>query len=177
MYLKLLVMIVFFYSCKNDLKVVQNLTIKNNSPYESAKNINIIYSTEGHVDIVIKSPLLNKYAENDMPSYIEMPKGIEVYFYDSLNKVKSLLTSNYAIDYENKKIMEAENNVVVVNEKGEKLNTEHLTWNQNKKIITSDKFVKITTKDEVLFGDGLDADEAFNKWTIKKPKGILNIKK
>ena len=127
--------------------------------------------------MVLKSPLLNKYAENDMPSYIEMPKGVEVYFYDSLNKVKSLLTANYAIDYENKKLMEAENNVVVVNEKGEKLNTEHLTWDQNKKIITSDKFVRITTKDEVLFGDGLDADEGFNKWVIKKPKGILNIKK
>ena len=166
-----------FYSCKNDLKKVNILTIKDESPYESGKNVEILYTVDGKPDMKLKSPILNKYAENDKPSHTELPKGVEIYFYNEQQHVKSFLTANYAIDYENKKIMEARNNVVVKNEKGEILNTEHLTWDQNKKLIFSDKFVKITTKDEILYGEGMESDEAFAKWVIKKPTGILNIKK
>jgi len=166
-----------FYSCKNDFNKVNILTVKNESPYESGKNVEILYTVDGKPNMKMKSPILNKYAENDKPSHIELPKGVEIYFYNEQEQVKSFLTANYAIDYENKRIMEARNNVVVKNEKGEVLNTEHLTWDQNKKLIFSDKFVKITTKDEILYGEGMESDEAFAKWVIKKPTGILNIKK
>ncbi len=159
------------------MNVVNTLTMNDNSPYESGKNIEILYTINGKPDMMLKSPLVNKYAENDKPSHIELPNGVEINFFDSLKQVKSYLTANYAIDWENKRIMEAKNNVIVVNDKGEKLNTEHLIWDQNKKKIYGDKFVKITTKDEILFGEGMEADEKFDKWVIKKPKGILNIRK
>jgi len=45
-----------------------------------------------------------------------------------MGEVESELRSNYAISYENSDIMEAKENVVVVNKKGETLNTEHLIW-------------------------------------------------
>lgn len=109
-------------------------------------------------------------------SYMEMIKGIEVLFYDSLQKVTTTLTSNYAINRLDKNIMEAKNDVVVVNEKGERLNTEHLIWRQDSAKIYTNEFVKITTADEILMGEGLVANEDFTKYKILKIKGIINIK-
>jgi len=116
---------------------------------------------------------LNRY-EGEKP-YCEMPKGIEVYFYDSLMQVTSNLTANYAISYEKEKIMEARNNVVVINEKKEQLNTERLVWDQRKAIIYSDKFVKINTGKMIIWGDGMTSDERFDKWKILKVKGSITI--
>ncbi|HRG51298.1 MAG TPA: LPS export ABC transporter periplasmic protein LptC, partial [Bacteroidia bacterium] len=71
--------------------------------------------------------------------------------------------------------MEAKRNVVVINVKGEKLNTEHLIWDAVTKKIYTKEFVKITTKDEVLLGEGLTADQDFSKYTILHPTGTIAI--
>jgi hypothetical protein len=65
---------------------------------------------------------------------------------------------------------------VVINEKGDKLNTEHLMWDKKKRMIYSNAFVKITTADEVIYGDGLEANESFTKYKITKIKGTINLK-
>ena len=164
----------FLYSCENNIKVINNVSNKVSLPVESAKDVETIYSDSAQIIMIVKAPQLDRY-EGEKP-YSEMPKGVAVYFYDSLMQVKSKLTANYAISYEKDKLMEAKNDVVVVNEKKEQLNTEHLVWDQRKAIIYSDKFVKINTGKEILWGEGMTADERFNKWKIKKPKGSINIK-
>jgi hypothetical protein len=73
--------------------------------------------------------------------------------------------------------MEVKKNVVVVNEKGEQLNTEHLVWDEKKAKLLSDEFVKITTKEEVIFGTGLEANEDFTKYKIFNIKGTLSLHK
>ena len=71
--------------------------------------------------------------------------------------------------------MEAKDGVVVINEKGEKLNTEHLVWDKKTEKITSDVFVKITTDSEVLMGEGLISNQDFTEYRILKPRGIINL--
>jgi LPS export ABC transporter protein LptC len=63
--------------------------------------------------------------------------------------------------------MELKYNVEVVNVKGEKLNTELLVWDEEKKKITSNAFVKITTAKEIITGNGLEANQDFTKYEIK----------
>ncbi len=163
-----------FISCENDIETVNSLTTKDKSPFEITKNVELYYSENSKVQVLLKSPLLERYL-GERP-YIEMTQGIEVYFYDSLMNISSQLIANYAITYENDKITEAKNNVIVINEKNEQLNTEHLIWDERKAIIYSDVFVKITTNEEVLFGEGFESDERFEKWQIKKPTGSFIIK-
>jgi len=166
--------IIFFSACQNDIKIVNTVVNKDLLPVESAKDVETIYSDSAQILVIVKAQLLNRFEGEK--AYSEMPEGIIVNFYDSLMNVKSKLTANYAISYERENIMEAKNNVVVVNEKKEQLNTEHLVWDQKKAIIYSDKFVKINTGKEILWGDGMEADERFDKWKIKKPKGSITIK-
>ena len=105
-----------------------------------------------------------------------MKDGIPVHFYDTLMKVSSTLTANYAINKVAKKVMEAKDNVVIVNSKGEVLHTEHLVWVQDSVKIYTDEFVKITTTDEIIMGEGMEANQDFTKWKIRKIKGIINLK-
>lgn len=109
--------------------------------------------------------------------YTELPSGVHVEFYDEAMKVNSTLDAKYALRKDQESIMEAKNDVVVVNAKGEKLNTEHLTWNERTAKIYSDKFVKITTPDKIIFGNGFEANQDFTSYKIFNIKGTITINK
>jgi LPS export ABC transporter protein LptC len=168
-----LIIAAVLFSCKNDLQDVQDLSERENQPESITKDIEIIYSDSGEVKVLVKSPLLYTYTEKD--DYMEMPKGIKVFFYDTAQQVSSFLTAKYAVSYERTKKMEAKHDVVVFNKEGEELNTEHLIWDQQTRKIYSNEFVKIITKDEIIHGEGMEADETFNNWKIKKPKATILV--
>lgn len=162
-------------SCENDVNEVASLTQNKKEPNSKAKKVSLIYSEKSDVKIKVSAPLMEEYGVN-ADKYMEMKKGIKVQFFDSLQNITSTLTSKYAIHHVGDRIMEAKNDVVVLNDKGEKLNTEHLIWNEDSAKIYSDKFVKITTEDEIITGEGMEANQDFSKWKIFKIKGIINIK-
>lgn len=164
-----------FYSCVNDKSEVELITKKINYPVETATDIEVLYSDSAKVKAKLNAPLM-KHFLNPKP-YIEMPKGIDLKFFDDTLNIISTITANYAINRESEDIMEARNNVVVVNQKGEQLNTEHLIWNQKTKKIYSTVFAKITTKDEIIIGNGFEANEDFTNYKINKVKGVFNVNK
>ena len=71
--------------------------------------------------------------------------------------------------------MEADRNVVVVNKKGERLNTEQLYWDETKHIIYTNKAVTITTATEILDGDGLQSNEDFTDYKITSLHGTVML--
>ena len=73
------------------------------------------------------------------------------------------------------KWMEAQTNVIVTNKDGDQLNTEQLIWDQAKQTIFSEEFVKITTKEEIIYGDGFESNENFTQYRIKHIKGIISV--
>ncbi len=162
------------FACENDIKEINSLSRSDTLPYEQAQDIEVYYTDSGRLTAYLESALMYNYKK--AKPYIEFPEGFKVVFYDSESKPKSEITANYGIRYEKTKIMEAKNNVIVRNiEKNEQLNTEHLIWDESKKIIYSDVFVKITRSDEVLYGDGLQSDQDFENYTIKNPTGEFKI--
>ncbi len=142
-------------------------------PTETARSIKIIYSDSAKVQVEITAPILDHYSTEN--PYIEMPKGLNAIFYDSKMGVKSKLEAEYGIRYEREQKMEARKNVIVTNEKGDKLNTEHLIWDERKEKLLSDEDVKITTKDEIIFGKGFEANQDFTKYKIFNLKGTISI--
>lgn len=162
------------FACENDLRKVNLLTASDSLPVSTVKNIDLIRSVSGRVVLELTAPLLRSY-EGDDP-YSEFPQGLKIVFFDSLMNITSQLTAEYGISYDKQKLMEARKNVVVINNrKHEQLNTEVLTWNQNTKKIYSDKFVKITQPGKVIFGEGMQSDETFDVWEIRKPKGEIFV--
>ena len=168
--------IVFFIaSCENDLEKINAVGSVSDAPKEIAEDIEILYSDSGYVKMKLSAPLLEKYPDAQDP-YVVFPKGMRTLFYDRTLTVTSRLFAEYGIRYENSQRMEASKNVEVVNEKGDKLNTEHLTYNPADGKLRSDTFVKITTEDEIIYGNGLEANEDFSRYRIFDIKGIINLK-
>ena len=164
-------------ACENDIEKVKIITGKKAIPVERGKDVEILYSDSAKIKARLLAKELNRFTEKQ--PYIEMPKGIKMYFYDANQKVNSTLTSEYAkvLQFPDTNNMEAKRKVVVVNEKNETLNTEHLVWNQKEETIVSDAFVTITTKDEIIMGDGRESNQSFTKYKVKKRKGTINLKK
>lgn len=162
------------FSCKNDLTVIQSLSITDSVPDEIAYDIELMYSDSGKVKAFLKSPSMVRQGTED--PVVEFPDGFKVIFYDSIDRPESEITARYGIMYEAEKKMEAKNNVVVRNiDKQEMLETEHLIWDRKSGIIYSDVFIKITKPDQVIFGDGLRSDQNFESYEIKNPTGELSI--
>lgn len=143
-------------------------------PIESTTNITLIFSDSGNVTARLISPYVERY-EGDT-SFVEFKKGLKLEFFNNNKEVESRLVAKYAVKYNRSGIMEAKNNVEVLNQKGEVLNCEHLVWNQAQHQIYSNTFVKIKTADEIIFGDGFESNEDFSKYKIKKIRGTINLK-
>ena len=165
--------VVMLFSCQPDMDTIETITAKDEAPIEALYDVKIIQSSHAKKQAVIEAPLMERY-ENDEP-YLEMPHGVDVVFYNEYEEPTSSMKANYAINHDYKNIIEARDDVVVINEVGEKLNTEHLIWDQDKESIYSEKFVKITTDTEILYGEGFESDERFERWQIKKPRGTFTI--
>jgi lipopolysaccharide export system protein LptC len=163
----------FFYACKNDIEEIKSFSTLDTMASEVVKNARIIYSDSGELVAILKAPLLEHY--NVQEPYIELKEGVAVYFYDSIGVISSTLTADYAISYEAEEKMEARKDVEMVNTKGEQINTEVLIWDQRTDRIYSNEFVKITTEDKIIFGEGFVSDERFDKWKIIKPRGTIYV--
>jgi LPS export ABC transporter protein LptC len=166
-------------ACENDIAEVNSITAVNakNMPLESSTNVEFLYSDSAIVRAKLVAPQIDRYAGKK--PYIELPKGMNIIFYKEDKTEQSTLTANYGIAYDNgngvMEKMEAKKNVVVVNEKGEKLNTEHLTWNALTKMIYTDDFVKITTKEQVIWGNGMEAKQDFSEYKILNVQGEIDV--
>ena len=164
----------FATGCENDTSEINKVTAIDKTPLESIRNLETIYSDSGIIKVKVNAPLLYKFA---IPKVItELPKGLHIEFYDDSLKVVSQLNAKYAIHYEAERKWEAKKDVVVINKKGEQLNTERLVWDERTEKITSDKFVKITTEKEIIYGDGFEADQNFTSYKIFKVKGHITVK-
>jgi len=168
----LLFITAFFSSCKGDFKEANAVEFKPNQ--DEGREVEVFYSDSGIVKMKLNASKLIRHS-TDTP-WVEYPEGMKVVFYDSLMKEDGYFTADYAIHKEKENIIEGKKNVIVVNQKGEKLNTEHLIWDKEKEMIYTNEFVKITTEDEVITGEGMEADEQFSKYKIKKIKGTVTIK-
>lgn len=160
--------------CENDKNEITKVTTVDKTPLESIRNLETIYSDSGIIKVKVNAPLLYKYTT---PKTItELPRGLHIEFYDDNLNVVSQLTAKYAIHYELEKKWEARKDVVVINKKNEQLNTERLIWDERTEKISSDKFVKITTAEEIIYGDGFEADQNFTSYKIFKVKGHITVK-
>lgn len=162
-------------SCENDQAEIKRVTSGKQEPVEEIKGLETLYSDSGLVRVKVTAPVYRKLVSPE--SVTELPGGIHIEFFNETFQVESELKAKYAIHYENERVWEARNDVVVVNKKGETLNTEKLVWNERKELLTSDQHVKITTKEEIIYGDGFEANQDFSLYKIFKVKGRITVKK
>lgn len=164
-------------SCTNDLEEVKEVTKENFISIEKGEEVSILFTEDGIPTIKIEGPIAVRYAHlpPDTP-YTEFPDGLKLYVYDRSGKIESTLSANNGKMGDDSDNLEANGDVQIINSQGEKLNAEKLFWNKTDKKIRSDDFVKIYTKDEVIYGTGFEADENFTNYVIYNIKGVVKVK-
>ena len=163
-----------FLSCENDLAEVSKFIDNEEVAVEVGETVKMLYSASGRVEMVIEAPVLHRHLDKRVPKR-EFPKGLEVFFLDTEQKVQSWLTGKYAIEDENKRIITVQDSVVLFNHNAEKLETDELIWDQGTNMISTMRFVRITTKDEQITGYGFEADREFKYWRIIAPQGSVKV--
>lgn len=134
----------------------------------------ITYTDSGYLRAKLYAPLIERHSKAEKP-YVELPQGLNADFFNTDKEIESQLTAGYGINYLDSRIVEVRDKVVVVNTKNEKLQTEKLFWDQNKKEIYTDNSVEITTEKEKLYGQGMRAAQDFSSWKITKVTGIVSL--
>ncbi len=159
-------------ACNEDLKDPDK-DKKYSGPLIENNNVITLFSDSAKLVIKLQAPVQQEFENGDGV----FPKGLFVEFYEKPGPVSSTLKANYGKQQRDKDLYLVRGNVVVENlTKKEKLETEELYWNKRKAEIYTDKFVKITTAEEVLMGQGLRANQDFSQYRILKPTGIINLK-
>ncbi len=166
----------FLFSCENDIQQIKSFDDTVQLPIQSGTNIEIIYSDSARVKLQINAPEMERYYNEEEGNFVIFPKGIHVQFFDGDLNVQTDLKSNYARHLEKEDRWEVRDNVVIVNRKGEIVATEEMIWDRVTGKVYNDKFVKITTPEEVLMGDGFESDEQFLNYEIINSRGVFNMK-
>ena len=164
----------FLSSCEKAAKEpFSELQIKD-MPELSARNFETMYTDSGKVTMIMRSPLIMQFAGEEDP-HTEFPEGLVLLFYDKTSVPQASLASQYARYNKKEELWELRDSVVVVSEKGEILETELLYWDEAKELVWSDRFVRITGKDEIIMGTGFESDPRLTRWKIKNVSATIYI--
>ena len=73
------------FSCKNDLKNIQEMSVVHKFPQGETYNFRLVYTDSTRVVAIVTSPQNNDFSNQKFP-YWEFPKGIKVDFFDRKTK-------------------------------------------------------------------------------------------
>jgi len=163
----------FLFSCRNEIEEINAITGDIDMPVQTSYNAWYDYTDNGKMLNKLIATQLDRFV-NDQPR-LEASGGFELIMYDSLELPEARLTAERGVFLEKEHILRAYYNVLLTNNKGDSLQTEELIWLQDSGKIYSDKEVIISSKDGKLFGKGMESDERFNHYTIRKPHGSFKI--
>ncbi len=166
-----------FQSCENDLEKIETITSIDQFPDASGKKYEILYSDSFRVRIRILAPVIERYARIEEP-YTKFPKGLTAYFYDDSLKIEAYIKAKDVVYFENEALWEAKNNVEARNlVNGNQINTEHMFWDEQKKMIYSHTHSRIINESGTFYGEnGFEARQDLSWYRLKKSKGVVIIK-
>ncbi|WP_229311008.1 LPS export ABC transporter periplasmic protein LptC [Larkinella soli] len=163
---------IFLSGCKDEPAAVK--TQPYSGPLEEINNVQVLYSEAGMLKVKMKTPLQLKYQSNDRV----YPKQVNIEFYGPNQELVTTLRADSGRYVQAQNFYRVMGNVVVVNkQKNEELRTPELNWNPTTRKVYTEKRVNILSRNtgERLEGDGLDANQDFSNYSIRKPSGVFRL--
>ncbi len=161
----------FFFSCTNKTSEIEKYK-GSNTPDQTVKNARIIQSSNGIVQVEVTAPLVLSY--EGARRRTEYPKGVFLRFLNPDKTLKATLSAKYAVSNDEKKMMEAQNNVVIIDYRtGDTIYTEKLTWDQQQEKIYTNNLIKCVGRKAITYGDGFESDDRMDYPRIKNQRGTI----
>lgn len=158
--------------CKNDLDQLAAVEMDASAPDRITSQAEYFYSDSGRLRNRLRAGRVEEYM-GDSRQRTEMSEGLELVFFNTDGGQGSVLTARKGLIKPRKNLMEVRDHVVFTNVRGERLETELLIWSQDSDRVWTDQPVKIIRAQDILYGQGLDANEDFSRYTIGRLTGTL----
>ncbi len=143
-------------------------------PIEEINDVKLLYSEAAKLKVKLTTAKQFRYLNDDR----RYPKPVNISFYSPTGEEITTIRSDSGKYDKAKDLYTVMGNVVVINkQKQEKLLTPELNWKPTTKKVFTDKRVTVLSQltGEKLYGIGLDANQDFSQYSIRKPTGVFNI--
>ena len=145
-----------------------------NGPIEEINDVKLLYSEAALLKVKLTTAKQYRYLNDDR----KYPKPVNISFFSPLGEEITTINSDSGRYDKAKDLYTVMGHVVVVNkQKQERLLTPELNWNPVTKKVFTEKRVTIISQltGEKLYGVGLDANQDFTQYSIRKPTGVFNV--
>ncbi len=161
-------------ACTNDLDRVAAVELPADAPDRVTGDAVYLYSDSGRLQNRLRA---GRIAEHLAPERrrTELSEGVELVFFDRTGQPGSVLTARRGTILPAIDRMEVSENVVFTNPRGERLETEHLVWDRDSGRVHTDRPVRIARRADVIHGVGLEANEDFSRYTVKRITGTFHV--
>ncbi len=170
----LAILLLLLVGCDSELTAPSRDIAKSDLYIERATDVEILYSDSAVIRLSIQAPTLLNHIKSGQEKK-EFPDGIKVDFFNESGQTTSTLTAKSAIQNARDDKIFIRGDVVVTSESKETLETDELIWDERGKKLYTDKWVKVTTPDEVIYGYGFTSNQEFTYWKISKVRGRFNV--
>lgn len=158
-----ILLVVSFSSCKEEVDT--SFMESYLGPTGIGYDIDLVHSDSTQIKINLKAKKQLEFSSGDY----EFPEGIEIFFYDDKGELTTTIRADRGYYIRKDDVYRGEGDVQVENmEKQQKLASEELFWNPTTKRIYTEKFVTIQDPQRLIKGTGMEADESFSEYEIKK---------
>lgn len=161
-------------ACTNDLDRVASVELSADAPDRITSDAEYLFSDSGRLHNRLRAGRIAEHLAKDQRR-TELSEGVELVFFDRAGREGSVLTARRGIILPAEKRMEVSENVVFTNARGERLETEHLVWSQDSGRVHTDRPVRIARGADVIHGVGLEANEDFSRYVVKRITGTFVV--
>jgi LPS export ABC transporter protein LptC len=153
-------------SCKEEESIIEE------TPPTTEQTIEKFVVTEtqaGKIKTILEaeSAIIN---DNEKKAYLTLPR---IKFYEDGKYTSILVAESGEIDLDTNDV-KALGKCTLDTVKNEYLQTRDISYNNSKKIISSNSDIKITRGKEVIYGSGFSSDINLNNITVKKQRVIID---
>ncbi len=142
---------------------------------EEARHVEILYSDSAVLRVRIEGPLLRRYIYRFRVEE-EFPDGVHVEFFDGAQNPTAWLDARYAIRKPQELETIVQDDVVLRNVYGEKLEGSELIWNEKEQKITTEKLVRITRAEEIIYSRGFRSNQDFTDYELFAIEGEMLLR-
>lgn len=160
-------------SCRNDMEKVR-LFDPQNLPQQSLDTIRAVRSLGGKKQMVLSAPRVVVYDKPERKTVY--PDGIDMMIFDYAGAVAASIKAEYAHSLDEKKIVEARRNVVIIDfGSGDTSYLNSIVWNSAEHRIYSNDTVKSVNGKRITYGDGFESDDEFTAPRILHQRGTMTF--
>jgi LPS export ABC transporter protein LptC len=169
------IVILVLQSCSSSVENSASLGVERDSAaVMKTYNVTTLVSDSGITRFRVKTNEWLVFDKKAKPAW-DFPQGLHLEQFDENLEIHSEVDAKKAIYFTELEEWVLSDSVYAVNVDGEKFETEILYVHQKEDRIFTDKFVKITQKDKIITGIGMESNQRLTKYKVLKPQGIIPL--